>query len=743
MFTLPFESLFTPQNLKNGFERIHSKAVGADGNDLAEFGSHLSQNLERLREELMSGIYAPEPLLKAKLPKDGGEFRPIAISSVKDKVVQNTISQALSPYFDKLFSNASYAYRKDKSHIKAIHRTRDYICHGYEWVLKTDIESFFENIDHDGLLAILDKHISDKRITKLISLLLQNGLFEKQKYHTHSLGVHQGDSLSPLLSNIYLDGMDKLLDERKMPFVRYADDFVVLGKSKDECENAKKALDEFLPTLKLKLNAEKTKLLHSKEGFTFLGARFRGKDITIDNDAVQKQVSHIAKLSKAKMPFDKYIANLNDTIKSIKRYLLQIVREDSPQIAYLESQTVEFVASRVITAKSGGEITTKAAFREKLSKLEPFSIAKGATANAMIELIIAKAYDKLSANESVKADTGALEKKKREYAERYAKSSTLFIGKAGMFLGIAKNRFSLKESGKPTRHIPIDHIRHIVISTRYSSLSSAVVEICAKNSIAIDFIDDRSGHYAQLVGFNASISQLAHLQLSLISKGEHLHLAKEFIEGKAKNELNYLKYIDRYHNKLSAHIAKMENSLKRLKATAKDGQMALMGYEGEMAAIYWDAIKTLLGEDVFNGRITQGASDTVNSALNYGYAILYGRAQKALVRAGLALHISFLHSSDGRKPTLVFDFVEEFRAYVVEKTVIGMALKSDTLSVKDGRLTEKAKKALLEALLERLGGYVMWKKESRRVDDIIEEQAYLLARHIKGEDRYNSFIGKY
>ncbi len=91
----------------------------------------------------------------------------------------------------------------------------------------------------------------------------------------------------------------------------------------------------------------------------------------------------------------------------------------------------------------------------------------------------------------------------------------------------------------------------------------------------------------------------------------------------------------------------------------------------------------------------------------------------------------------------MFDFVEEFRAYVVEKTVIGMALKSDTLSVKNGRLTEKAKKALLEALLERLGGYVMWKKESRRVDDIIEEQAYLLARHIKGEDRYNSFIGKY
>lgn len=743
MIQIPFESLFSTQNLKFAFERIHSKAIGADGVSIDDYRKELTVNLEALKNELIGGAYAPEPLIKAKLPKDGGEFRPIAISSVKDKIVQNALSLALSPYFDKLFSNASYAYRKDKSHIKAIHRTRDYISHGFVFVLKTDIESFFENLDHDELLAILDRHISDKRITKLISLLLQNGLFERQRYTTHTLGVHQGDSLSPLLSNIYLDQMDKLLDESKMPFVRYADDFVVLGKSQIEIERAKKTLDEFLPAIKLRLNTQKTKLIHSKEGFTFLGARFKGKEITIDNDAIQKQISRIAKLSKSKISFDKYINELNETIKGVKRYLLQIAREDSPQIAYIESAVIDSIAAKIISSKTNGEITTKAAFKDKLLKVEAISKNKEATAEAMTALAIAKAYDKMSANDSVKASTAPLEKKKREYAEQYAKSSTLFIGKPGMFLGVAKNRFSLKEGGKPTRHIPIAQIHHIVISTKNSAVSSAVIEVCAKNSIAVDFIDDHSGHYAQLVGFNASISQLAHLQLSIISRGEHLYLAKEFIEGKAKNQLNCLKYIDRYHNKLSAHISKMENSLKRLAATVKDGQMALMGYEGEMAAVYWDAVKTLLGEDVFAGRVTQGASDTVNSALNYGYAILYGRAQKALVKAGLALHISFLHSSDGRKPTLVFDFVEEFRAYVVDKTVIALASKSDILQTREGRLTDKAKKALLEDLLERLGGYVMWKKESRRMDDIIEEQAYLLARHIKGEAKYNSFIGKY
>ncbi|MDD3465733.1 MAG: CRISPR-associated endonuclease Cas1 [Campylobacterales bacterium] len=743
MLSLPFESLFSAQNLKTAFERIHSKAVGADGVSIDDYRKELTVNLEKLRNELISGSYAPEPLLKAKLPKDGGEFRPIAISSVKDKIVQNALSQALSPYFDKSFSNASYAYRKDKSHIKAIHRTRDYIAHGFVFVLKTDIESFFENIDHDSLLAILDNNISDKRITKLISLLLQNGLFERQRYSAHTLGVHQGDSLSPLLSNIYLDQMDKLLDERNIPFVRYADDFVVLGKSQDEMRTSKKLLDEFLPSIKLRLSGEKTKLIHSKDGFTFLGARFKGKEITIDNDAIQKQISRIAKLSKSKISFDNYINELNETIKGVKRYLLQIVNEDSPQIAYIESAVIDSIAAKITHSKTSGEITTKVAFKEKLSKVEAISKNKEATADAMTALAIAKAYDKMSATESVKAGTAPLEKKKREYAQEYAKSSTLFIGKPGMFLGLAKNRFSLKDGGKPTKHIPLDQIRHIVISTANAGFSSAVIEACSRHSIAVDFIDERHGHYAQLVGFNASISQLAHLQLSLIASGGHLYLAKEFIEGKAKNQLNYLKYIDRYHNKLEAHIKKMENSLKTLKTTAKDGQMALMGYEGALSAIYWDGVKTLLGEDIFSGRITQGATDTINSALNYGYAILYGRAQKALVRAGLALYISFLHSADGRKPTLVFDFVEEFRAYVVDKTVIALASKSDVLSVKEGRLTDKAKKALLEDLLERLGGYVTWKKESRRMDDIIEEQAYLLARHIKGEAKYNSFIGKY
>jgi len=744
MFNNQLESIFSISNLKLSFSRIHSKTAGLDGVTPDEFAKNLDANLKTLHTEIISGSFAPEPFKRVQLQKEGkDDFRPIAISSVKDKVIQNVLSNALSAYFDKSFSNASYAYRKDKSHIKAIHRARDYIVQGFTEVLKSDVESFFENIDHDSLLKILDQHILDRRITRLVSLLIQNGLFEKQSYSHHQIGVHQGDSLSPLLSNIYLDQMDKFIENLKAPFVRYADDFVVLAKTREELEAHKKVLDEFLSTIKLRLNSEKTRIISVRDGFTFLGACFKGKDISIDNETLQRQISKLHKLAKSKLSFDKYIYATNILIESARRYLLQIVKDDSPQISYIQTALVDALSNRISKAKSSGEITTKSIFKEKLAKLQALSNNPKATSEAIYDLAIAKAYDKISLEKNAKAPMAPLEKKKREYAEQFAKSSTLYVGKIGLFLGLSKFKFTLKENGKVIKTVPVNQISNIVIASKSTGLSTSVVEMCAKNSIAIDFIDDNT-YYAQLIGFNASISANAAKQLEVIQKNEHLHIAKEFIEGKAKNQLNFLKYLHRYHQKFDSHIDKIESSLKRLKIVETSGQSALMGFEGEMAAVYWDAVKLHLGEEVFSGRITQGASDPVNSALNYGYAILYGRAQKALVKAGLALHISFLHSMDGRKPTLVFDFVEEFRAFVVDKTVIALASKSDSIKIgKDGRLTDDAKKVLLEDLLTRLGGYTKWKKQEHRMDTIIESQAYLLARHIRGEDRYNSFIGKY
>jgi CRISPR-associated endonuclease Cas1 len=237
---------------------------------------------------------------------------------------------------------------------------------------------------------------------------------------------------------------------------------------------------------------------------------------------------------------------------------------------------------------------------------------------------------------------------------------------------------------------------------------------------------------------------MALLQLELLQRGDALVLAKKFIRGKVKNQLNYLKYIDRYHDELEDYIDKMERAVKtNIKKAETVSQ--LMGYEGEIATLYWQALVQILEDKSnFEGRENRGAKDIVNVALNYGYAILYARIQNALLRAGLALHISFLHSLQEGKPTLVFDFIEEFRAFVVDRAVVSMVNKNEPLKMnKDGKLTKESAQLIVKNIKERLGVYTKYRGASKKVETIIREQSYLLARHIRGEDIYKPFIGKY
>ena len=170
----------------------------------------------------------------------------------------------------------------------------------------------------------------------------------------------------------------------------------------------------------------------------------------------------------------------------------------------------------------------------------------------------------------------------------------------------------------------------------------------------------------------------------------------------------------------------------------------LMGYEGSISTLYWDSLKLIL-DIPFEKRITQGAKDIVNSSLNYGYAILYGKVQHSLVHAGLSLNISFLHSLDTKKPTLTFDMIEEFRTFIVDRTIISMLNKDEPIKLgNDGLLTKSSRQLIAKNIKEKLGSYTMWKKQSIKVENIIMTQCYSLAKVINGETKkYKAFIGKY
>jgi len=171
----------------------------------------------------------------------------------------------------------------------------------------------------------------------------------------------------------------------------------------------------------------------------------------------------------------------------------------------------------------------------------------------------------------------------------------------------------------------------------------------------------------------------------------------------------------------------------------------LMGYEGEVSTLYWQSVVIILQDKSdFKGRENRGASDLVNSSLNYGYAILYAQVQHAALKAGLALHISFLHALQEGKPTLVYDMIEEFRSFVVDRAIISMINQNEPLKLNTkGELNQKSRQLIVQNVKERLGSYTRHKKASKKVQTIIQDQAYLLSRHVKDEAIYKPFIGKY
>ncbi|MCI4399049.1 MAG: CRISPR-associated endonuclease Cas1 [Campylobacteraceae bacterium] len=744
-FTTQLESIISADSLQKAAKSLDSKSAGLDGQSLAEWQNAGLERFVELSRDILIGKYIPEPLSRFDITKSSGGKRPIALSSVRDKIVQKAITTALSPHFQKSFSLASFAYQGGKSSADAIKKAHEYISSGFLWVYRTDIDECFERINHGKLLKKLSERLSDLRIVRLIALFVKNGAFAKSNYTDHSSGVHQGDIISPLLSNIFLDTIDKKLEAQNIKHIRYADDIAIFASSKQTLDKHASIFSRIITDSGLSVEKTKTQTLQANEGIPFLGFVIYPDRYELDTPKFEQIKQKLYEFSIDKQPIAEWSVKLKAYISGLKLHFDRFLPPDAPQIARLQSELSEAFITKIEKLLLQRQRPTKKELKELLASIPTFMHLGKKSHSSFISYAIDSAFEKSNKTNVTKDIQGKLEKRKHEYAKKFAVANTLMIEKPGCFLGLSTRGYVVKSKGAVTHRVPLSQIEHIIIGAKGVSLSSAVIEYCAKKAIPIDFVDNFDGPYASLISQNGSLTQNALSQLSLIQENKHLHLAKEFVEGKAKNQHNYLKYLDKHHNKLSLHTKRIEASLKKLKPLTINGQMMLMGLEGEIAATYWEAISILIPDTYgFTGRIGRGAKDPINSALNYGYAILYGRVQKALIQAGLSLHVSFLHSMQDSKPTLVYDCIEEFRTFVVDRPIISMANRNEPIKVdKDGMLTQQAKRLVFEAVMERLGGYTKYQKENRQMQNIISMQAYLLARHIKGEAKYNSFVAKF
>ena len=252
-------------------------AAGVDHVTVKMFDDRLEENLKRLSEDLQSGRYRPQQIRRHYIPKPGSkEKRPLGIPTVRDRVVQTAVLNALEPIFEREFAERSYGFRPGRGCKDALRRVDQLLKAGYTYVVDADLKSYFDTIPHNRLLALVAQKVSDGRVLSLIEAFLKQGVLDGLREWTPEEGSPQGGCISPLLSNIYLNPLDHLLAQQGFEMVRYADDFVILCRSPEEAANALALVQQWTAEAGLKLHPEKTKIVDAQtDVFDFLGYRFQ------------------------------------------------------------------------------------------------------------------------------------------------------------------------------------------------------------------------------------------------------------------------------------------------------------------------------------------------------------------------------------------------------------------------------------------------------------------------------------
>ena len=246
-------------------------ASGVDGITVDELKQFLKENKDELRQRIRARKYQPQAALRVEIPKENGKMRKLGIPTVVDRVVQQAIHQVLSPIFEKEFSEHSYGFRPNRSCEMAIFKSLEFLNDGYDWIVDIDLERFFDTVNHDKLMRIISNTIDDGDVISLIRKYLVSGVMVKGKFEETPIGTPQGGNLSPLLSNIMLNELDKELESRGLQFVRYADDALIFVKSEKAANRVMESVVKFIEKkLGLIVNAEKSKIARPKD-LKFLG----------------------------------------------------------------------------------------------------------------------------------------------------------------------------------------------------------------------------------------------------------------------------------------------------------------------------------------------------------------------------------------------------------------------------------------------------------------------------------------
>ena len=297
-------------------------AAGIDKVSVKMFEANLEPNLTALMRRLKDRTYQPCPVRRAYIPKGKDQERPLGIPSVRDRVAQEVLRRLLSPVFERLFHHHSFGFRPQRNCHQAVERVLELHRQGYVHVLDADIKGFFDNIPHSVIMTALAAEVADGNILGLVERFLSSGVIEDGVFKPTTVGTPQGGVISPLLANIALNCLDWRLHEAGYQFVRYADDFVVLGRTRQEVKEARDLVKQVLTNqLGLELSPEKTRQTTFAEGFSFLGFDISSRAVTVRAKSVEKLKDKVRELTVRKHNLDaEVVKKLNRIIRGTANY---------------------------------------------------------------------------------------------------------------------------------------------------------------------------------------------------------------------------------------------------------------------------------------------------------------------------------------------------------------------------------------------------------------------------------------
>lgn len=317
--------LLSDDNLKIAKQRIKKNkgASGIDGMEVKELDEYLYKHLDEIKEQIRNKKYSPKPVKRVEIPKPDGGVRNLGVPTVVDRFVQQAIAQVLTPIYEPKFSESSYGFRPNRCCEMAILKALEFMNDGYQWVVDIDLEKFFDNVNHDKMISLIMKDVKCGEIVSLINKFLKSGIMIDDEYKESVIGTPQGGNLSPLLSNIMLNQLDKELEARGLRFTRYADDCIILVGSSKAADRVMKNVSIFIENkLGLKVNMTKSKVSKPND-IKYLGFGF----FMDKNDGLWKAKPHAKSVEKLKLKLKKLTSrrwsiSLDERLEKIKKTIV-------------------------------------------------------------------------------------------------------------------------------------------------------------------------------------------------------------------------------------------------------------------------------------------------------------------------------------------------------------------------------------------------------------------------------------